>query len=46
MGRQTVVTNQLGIYRLPTIAPGIYTLQYEGPGFALLTRSGIEVSLG
>src|SRR5579884_1664996 len=36
-------TNASGIYDLPFLAPGIYTLMIEAPGFKKLERTGIEL---
>ena len=36
-------TNQDGIYQIPYLIPGTYTLHVEYPGFKTLDRSGIEV---
>src|SRR5437867_9936484 len=46
MGVQTSVTNAQGIYRFPSVTPGVYTLSYELAGFAKVVREGIVVNLG
>jgi len=46
MGAQTSVTDSGGNYRFPCLAPVIYTLTYELPGFNTLKREGIVISLG
>jgi hypothetical protein len=45
-GTKTAVTNEEGNYRFPGIPPGTYTVRYELPGFASVTREGIRVGLG
>jgi hypothetical protein len=45
-GTQTAVTNEEGNYRFPGIPPGTYRVQYELPGFAVVVREGIRVTLG
>jgi hypothetical protein len=46
MGTQTAVTNAEGVYRFPTLPPGIYRLAYELSGFATVVREGIQVQVG
>src|SRR5688500_4872827 len=45
-GEQTAITNAEGNYRFPGIPPGTYTVRYELPGFATVTREAIRVGLG
>jgi hypothetical protein len=45
-GTQTAVTNEEGNYRFPGIPPGTYRVQYELPGFSVVVREGIRVTLG
>ncbi len=46
IGQQTTVTSESGAYRFPAVPPGAYAITYELPGFATLTREGIQVALG
>jgi Carboxypeptidase regulatory-like domain len=46
MGSPTAVTDQNGFFRLPSLAPGDYTLTFDLSGFGTVTREGIHVSLG
>src|SRR5262245_14824934 len=46
MGVQTSVTNAQGIYRFPSLTPGVYTITYELAGFSKVVREGIVVNLG
>src|SRR5262245_4314839 len=46
MGVQTSVTNAQGIYRFPSVTPGVYTITYELAGFSKVVREGIVVNLG
>ena len=46
MGAQTMATNGRGQYRFPSLAPGVYRLTYDCPGFKQLVRSEIIVSIG
>ena len=39
-------TNDLGIYRFETLAPGLYNLELEKQGFQTLSRPGIQLSVG
>lgn len=45
-GGRTVVTGSDGEYRFPALAPGTYTLLFELPGFASVTREGVKLALG
>jgi hypothetical protein len=40
---RTVVTNDAGVYALPSLQPGIYTLRAEKAGFKTVIRSHIEI---
>src|SRR5712692_10510047 len=42
---RTTVTNAEGLYNLPALDPGIYTLQAELSGFATATRSGVTLAV-
>lgn len=46
MGERTVVSDADGAYRLPALNPGIYTLVFELPGFATVTRQNVRVTIG
>jgi Carboxypeptidase regulatory-like domain len=46
MGVQTTVSNEEGVYRFPTLPPGVYTLNYELAGFNTVVREGIVVQVG
>ncbi len=45
-GALTAVTNEAGIYRFPSVPPGVYALSYELAGFSAVKRDGIRVTLG
>ena len=45
-GTPTTVSNESGVYRFPNLAPGIYEISVELPGFATKTQTGIPVALG
>ncbi|HSP18733.1 MAG TPA: carboxypeptidase-like regulatory domain-containing protein, partial [Myxococcaceae bacterium] len=42
-GEQVVVTDASGLYRVPQLPPGIYTLRFEKESFRPFSRTGIEV---
>jgi len=46
MGTLTAVTNEEGMYRFPSVPPGVYKLQFELAGFSTLVREDIRVTLG
>lgn len=46
MSPRSVVTGVDGDYRIPTLPPGVYTLVFELPGFATVTREGIRITVG
>ena len=46
MGTRTVVTGAEGGYRIPALNPGVYTLVFELPGFATVTREGVQLTVG
>jgi hypothetical protein len=46
LGTQAATTNEQGIYRFPSLAPGTYKLTFELPGFSTLIRDGIIVNIG
>jgi hypothetical protein len=45
-GARVVVTDRGGRYRLTLLPPGLYTVGFTLPGFALETKSAITVGLG
>lgn len=42
-GEQTVVTDGSGLFRIPNLPPGDYTLRYEATSFRPYSRSGIQL---
>ncbi|MDQ6663016.1 MAG: carboxypeptidase-like regulatory domain-containing protein, partial [Acidobacteriota bacterium] len=40
------VTNQDGLYRVPSLQPGTYTLSFEAAGFKKFNREGIDLRAG
>ena len=46
MGQPMMVTDGAGTYRFPTLAPGVYTVRFELPGFSTVTRESVRVGLG
>ncbi|MGH2361532.1 MAG: carboxypeptidase regulatory-like domain-containing protein, partial [bacterium] len=44
--QRTATTNTAGVYNLPALAPGLYTLKVEQAGFATQVRSDIELQVG
>jgi len=45
-GAPVTVTNESGIYRFPSVSPGIYSITAELSGFTTRTETGIQLSLG
>src|SRR6266550_4787384 len=45
-GTRTAQTDYTGIYRLPLLPPGDYTVSFTMEGFAPMTRRNVTVSLG
>ena len=45
MGARETVTNVQGIYRFPSLPPGVFTLTFGLPGFRTLTREGVTLTL-
>jgi hypothetical protein len=41
---RTTVTDATGAYRLPELLPGRYNLRFTLPGFATVSREGVEVT--
>ena len=44
--RFSALTNDDGLYRLPSLSPGTYSLTFEGAGFKKYVRGGIELRAG
>lgn len=42
-GEQTVVTDNAGSFRIPTLPPGDYSLRYEADGFRPFARDAIQL---
>ena len=40
------VTNEDGLYRVPSLSPGSYRISFGAPGFKKLVRDGIELRAG
>ena len=43
MSQLTAVTNENGIFRFPNLAPGMYTVTLELDGFAVSTRTNLQL---
>jgi len=43
-GEQVVITDATGLYRVPQLPPGTYTLRFEKESYRPYSRSGIEVA--
>ena len=46
MGTRDTVTNETGTFRFVSITPGVYTVTFELPGFATVTRNDVRVGAG
>lgn len=46
IGMVTAVTNEAGIYRFPSVPPGVYRLLFDLPGFQNVAREGVRITLG
>jgi hypothetical protein len=44
--RRSSVTNASGNYSLPALAPGVYDIKIELPGFTSQTRNGVTLQVG
>ena len=44
--RNLVETNNEGIYRVPSLQPGEYTVTFEMSGFMKIVRDGVELRTG
>jgi len=40
------ITDSTGLYRIPDLPPGTYTVTFSLPGFATVSREGVEVAGG
>jgi hypothetical protein len=40
------ISDSTGLYRIPDLPPGIYTVTFSLPGFATVSREGVEVTGG
>ncbi len=45
-GAEFRVANEEGVYRIPALPPGPYTVRAELPGFQPITREGIQLTAG
>jgi hypothetical protein len=45
-GPSVFVANEKGQYRFPALAPGLYTLRFEIPGFQTYIEEGLRVQVG
>jgi hypothetical protein len=43
-GEQVVVTDSTGLYRVPQLPPGVYTLRFEKESYRPYSRAGIDVA--
>jgi hypothetical protein len=43
-GEQVVVTDATGLYRIPQLPPGVYTLRFEKESYRPFSRSAIDVA--
>ena len=41
---RTGISDSTGLYRIPDLPPGLYTLTFTLPGFATVSREGVEVA--
>ncbi len=46
IGALTIITNEAGIYRFPSMPPGEYRLQFELAGFQNVVREGVLITVG
>src|SRR6476661_3754546 len=42
----TAMTNEEGVYRVPSLQPGLYRVTFESPGFKRLVRDDVELRTG
>src|SRR5262249_55103729 len=45
-GEQVVVTDSTGLYRVPGLPPGTYTLRFEKETYRPYSRTGVDVAAG
>src|SRR5260370_26142186 len=45
-GELTSITTEQGDYRFPTLSIGLYRFRYEAPGFGVVIRDQVNVTLG
>lgn len=45
-GKKSTVTDARGVYRFPSLPPGIYAISAELPGFRPAKKEGVRISLG
>src|SRR5260370_14909394 len=45
-GELTSITTEQGDYRFPTLSIGLYRFRYESPGFGVVIRDQVNVTLG
>src|SRR5215470_8583118 len=45
-GSTTGITNEGGVHRFPSLAPGTYSVKLELPGFQTVVRENVIVSVG
>jgi hypothetical protein len=44
-GIRVVATNEVGVYTVPALVPGMYKVKAERPGFKVAIRAGIELQV-
>ena len=44
--RRSVLSDEAGTYQFAQVPPGVYQLVVEMPGFAVITRSGLQLAVG
>src|SRR4051812_15903642 len=42
----TAVTNEDGLFRVPSLSPGTYRVTFEGAGFKKTVREGVDLRAG
>src|SRR5437899_729670 len=42
----TAVTNEDGLFRVPSLQPGAYRITFEGAGFKKVVREGVDLRAG
>jgi hypothetical protein len=46
MGIQTTTTNASGLYRFPSLPPGVYSLVFTLSGFATVEHKDVQIGIG